>query len=148
MKLTPLYAAPVAAFLFTASLAAYSNPETPCTSECVGSSLEISKRYEKLAKELRCLVCQNQSLSDSPADFASDLRKEVETLLIAGKSNQEIKTLLVSRYGDFILYNPPWQPNTWILWTFPFLLLFIGSGIWWSFSRGKQPFISFKKRKK
>ena len=83
-------------------------------------------RIRKLEGELRCLVCQNQTLADSNAELAGDLRREVRTLAGSGKSDDEIKAYLVARYGDFILYNPPVKTTTWLLWGGPFALLVVG----------------------
>jgi len=88
----------------------------------------VEQRLITIAEELRCLVCQNESLAGSRADLANDLRREVRTLIRAGKSDAEIKEFLVSRYGDFVLYRPPVKPTTWLLWFGPLLLL-IGA-IW------------------
>jgi cytochrome c-type biogenesis protein CcmH len=76
----------------------------------------VEQRLIVIAEELRCLVCQNESLAGSRADLAMDLRREVRTLIKSGKSDAEIKKFLVDRYGDFILYNPPVKPTTWLLW--------------------------------
>jgi len=86
-------------------------------------------RFQHLAKELRCLVCQNQDLADSEADLAKDLRKQVFELMRAGKSDAEIKQYLVSRYNDFVLYDPPLKPGTWLLWFAPGALVLIGAGV-------------------
>lgn len=83
----------------------------------------IEKRLVLIAEELRCLVCQNESLAGSRAELAEDLRREVRTLMKEGKTDQEVKDFLVSRYGDFVLYRPPVKPTTWLLWVGPFLLL-------------------------
>jgi len=83
----------------------------------------IEKRLVIIAEELRCLVCQNESLAGSRAELAEDLRREVRTLMKEGKTDQEVKDFLVSRYGDFVLYRPPVKPTTWLLWVGPFLLL-------------------------
>ncbi len=83
----------------------------------------VEKRLVSIAEELRCLVCQNESLAASRADLAEDLRREVRNLIKQGKSDQEIKDFLVSRYGDFVLYRPPVKPTTWLLWAGPFLLM-------------------------
>jgi cytochrome c-type biogenesis protein CcmH len=83
----------------------------------------VEQRLVIIAEELRCLVCQNESLAGSRADLAMDLRREVRTLIKAGKSDAEIKDFLVSRYGDFVLYRPPVKPTTWLLWFGPLLLL-------------------------
>ena len=83
----------------------------------------VEQRLIVIAEELRCLVCQNESLAGSRADLAMDLRREVRTLIKEGKSDAEIKDFLVSRYGDFVLYRPPVKPTTWLLWFGPLLLL-------------------------
>lgn len=86
----------------------------------------LQDRYNVLLEEIRCLVCQNQSLADSNADLAQDLRDEIQQQLFAGKDDNEITQFLVERYGDFVLYRPPLQKNTWLLWFGPFLFLFFG----------------------
>ena len=83
-------------------------------------------RYKHLIVEIRCLVCQNQSLADSDAGLAHDLRREVWELMDQGQSDDQIVEFLVTRYGDFVLYNPPVKPSTYILWYGPFVLLVIG----------------------
>lgn len=95
-------------------------------------------RIKKLESELRCLVCQNQTLADSNADLADDLRREVRGLARAGKSDDEIKAYLVARYGDFVLYNPPVKSTTWLLWSGPFGLLAGGALMWWIILRRRQ----------
>ncbi len=92
-------------------------------------------RLKKLENELRCLVCQNQTLADSNAELADDLRREVRGLAKSGKSDDEIKAYLVARYGDFVLYNPPVKSTTWLLWGGPFALLFGGGLLWWTVLR-------------
>jgi len=87
----------------------------------------LQQRYETLIHELRCLVCQNETIADSAADLAADLRAQVRSQLLAGKTDDEIKEYMVDRYGDFVLFKPPWQPSTWLLWGGPFLLLGIGA---------------------
>ena len=84
------------------------------------------RRFKDLMEELRCLVCQNQSLADSNAELAQDLRAEVYAQMNAGLDNEEITAFLVTRYGDFVLYRPPLKRHTWILWFGPFVLLFAG----------------------
>jgi cytochrome c-type biogenesis protein CcmH len=83
----------------------------------------VEQRLIAIAEDLRCLVCQNESLAGSRADLANDLRREVRNLIKSGKSDAEIKEFLVSRYGDFVLYRPPVKPVTWLLWFGPMLLL-------------------------
>ncbi len=86
----------------------------------------MQARYEKLTDELRCLVCQNQTIADSSATLAQDLRREVREMLDAGRSDQEILDFMVARYGDFVRYRPPFAPRTWLLWLAPGLLLALG----------------------
>lgn len=89
---------------------------------------EIEARVMALASELRCLVCQNQSLADSHSDLAGDLRREMRGMAEKGMSDKEIADFMVSRYGDFVLYRPPLKATTLALWFGPFLLL-IGGGV-------------------
>ncbi len=84
------------------------------------------ERYEVLIQELRCLVCQNQSIADSNATLASDLRREVRELMEAGRTDAEIRSYMTDRYGDFVLYRPPFSARTWLLWAAPGLLLIGG----------------------
>jgi len=93
------------------------------------SSAAEAERYHRLLEELRCLVCQNQSLADSAADLAQDLRNEVHARMRAGDSDAEIIQFLVQRYGDFVLYRPPLKTSTWLLWAGPFLLLVLAAVI-------------------
>ena len=90
-------------------------------------SQQQQDRFDELTKELRCLVCQNQNLADSDAPLAHDLRREVHAMLQTGQSNEEIKQFMVERYGDFVLYRPPVQQNTYLLWLGPIVLLLIGA---------------------
>lgn len=84
-------------------------------------------RYRHLIEELRCLVCQNQNLAESDADLAKDLRQEIYEQIEAGKTNQDIIDYMVARYGDFVLYRPPFKPLTLLLWVGPFVIL--GGGV-------------------
>lgn len=93
----------------------------------VAEDPEIEKRMIALSEELRCLVCQNESLAGSRADFANDLRREIREQLKANKSDKEIISFLVARYGDFVLYRPPIKPTTMLLWFGPFILLATGT---------------------
>lgn len=83
------------------------------------------KRYQSMIAELRCLVCQNQNLADSNADLAKDLRAQTHAMIIAGKADADIVDYMVERYGDFVLYRPPFKASTWLLWVGPFLILLI-----------------------
>jgi len=87
---------------------------------------ELQARYEKLVAEVRCVTCQNQNIKDSNAFIASDLRREIRRMIGEGKSNEEIKSFLVTRYGDFVLYRPRFEGKTLALWIAPFLLVLFG----------------------
>jgi cytochrome c-type biogenesis protein CcmH len=89
----------------------------------------LEARVKTLSEELRCLVCQNQSLADSNAGLAVDLRNEVREMMRAGKSDAEIREFMVARYGDFVLYNPPMKTATLVLWVGPFVLLIAGGAV-------------------
>jgi cytochrome c-type biogenesis protein CcmH len=90
----------------------------------------LDARLKSLETQLRCLVCQNETLAESAAPLAEDLRKEVRELAVAGKSDDDIRAYLVARYGDFVLYKPPVKPVTYLLWFGPFLLLSGGVVAW------------------
>ena len=92
----------------------------------VAEDPELEKRLVHLAENLRCLVCQNESLASSHADFAKDMRREIREQMQINKSDEEIVEFLVARYGDFILFNPPLKSTTWLLWFGPFALFLIG----------------------
>ena len=106
LLLTPVHAGPVATYDF--------------------ASEEQEALFNKLSDELRCLVCQNQAISDSNADLARDLRDEIYGMLQQGKTEDEIVEFMVVRYGDFVLYNPPMKPMTWALWFGPAIALLAG----------------------
>ncbi|MEZ5649256.1 MAG: cytochrome c-type biogenesis protein [Burkholderiaceae bacterium] len=101
-------------------------------------SVEQKARLKQLEEELRCLVCQNQNLADSNAELASDLRNIVHRMVAEGRGDQAIKDYLVERYGDFVLYDPPVQSNTWLLWGGPFAMLALGAGIWATIQRRQR----------
>jgi len=87
---------------------------------------ELQARFEHLTGQIRCLVCQNNSIADSNAGLAADLRAEIRSMLADGRSDAEIIEFLTARYGDFVLYRPPWAPRTWLLWLAPLILLGLG----------------------
>jgi len=99
-------------------------PAAPASAPAADPAFE--QRIKTLETELRCLVCQNQTLADSPAGLADDLRREIRGLAQQGKTDEEIKQFLQSRYGDFILYKPQVKESTWLLWGGPFGLLLVG----------------------
>ncbi len=100
-------------------------------------------RYRVLIAELRCLVCQNQNLADSNAELAQDLRRQTYEMVQNGSSNEEVITYMVQRYGDFVLYRPPFRTSTALLWVGPFLIFVVGVGFLLLFirRRNKQPVV-------
>ena len=84
------------------------------------------QRLISISEEMRCLVCQNESLAGSRSDLANDLRREIRILISEGKSDDQIRSFMVERYGDFVLYRPPVKPVTWLLWIGPFVILGVG----------------------
>lgn len=94
--------------------------------------------YKKLVDELRCLVCQNQNLADSNAELAQDLRKQIIEMIDSGKSEEQIIEYMVARYGDFVLYRPPLNPRTFVLWIGPFLMLLAGLIVLFVFVKRQQ----------
>lgn len=96
------------------------------TAQPLAEDPEIEKRLQALSQELRCLVCQNETLADSRAGLAEDLRREIREQMKAGKSDKEIVAFLTARYGDFVLYRPRVTPTTYLLWFGPFVLLAVG----------------------
>jgi cytochrome c-type biogenesis protein CcmH len=103
------------------------NLATAYEAQPLAANPEVEARLKVLAVELRCLVCQNQTLADSNAPLAEDLRREVREMIVKGMSDREIIDFLVERYGDFVLYRPPWKLTTTLLWVGPFLLLGAGA---------------------
>jgi cytochrome c-type biogenesis protein CcmH len=87
----------------------------------------LQQRYEKINRELRCLVCQNQTIADSNATLAQDLRREVRDMIAAGRTDDEIRDFMIERYGDFVLYRPRMTAGNFLLWTAPVLLLVVGA---------------------
>ena len=87
----------------------------------------LQQRYEKINRELRCLVCQNQTIADSNATLAQDLRREVRDMIAAGQTDDEIRDFMIERYGDFVLYRPRMTAGNFLLWAAPVLLLVIGA---------------------
>ena len=96
------------------------------TAQPLAEDPEIEKRLQALSQELRCLVCQNETLADSRAGLAEDLRREIREQMKAGKTDKEIIAFLTARYGDFVLYRPRVTPTTYLLWFGPFVLLAVG----------------------
>jgi cytochrome c-type biogenesis protein CcmH len=106
--------------VFSASMAAAADAES------TASDPQLEARVQRVSEELRCLVCQNQTIADSNAELAQDLRREVRQMLGRGASESEVREFMVTRYGDFILYRPPFKATTLALWVGPFVLLVAG----------------------
>src|SRR2546423_7227929 len=102
---------------------------------------KFEQRMRALTEQLRCLVCQNETLADSRADLAEDLRKEIREQMKAGKSDQEIIAFLTQRYGDFVLYKPPVKSTTYLLWFGPFVLLIAGTLVLFRFLKRRREMI-------
>lgn len=124
------------ALLFVISFAIAANAQ-PVTDEAV-----VEQRLAKLSHELRCLQCRNQTLAESPAGLAEDLRREIRVQIRAGKSDQEIIAFLTQRYGDFILYKPRVTATTYLLWFGPFLLLLAGMFILFRYIKQRRDSIT------
>ena len=105
---------------------------------------QIEQRMKALTEQLRCLVCQNETLADSRADLAEDLRKQIREQMKAGKSNQQIIAFLTERYGDFVLYKPPVKATTYLLWFGPFVLLVAGTGVLYRYLKHRRETIQEK----
>lgn len=99
---------------------------------------EQEKIYNELIDELRCLVCQNQTIADSNADLAKDLRRQVHEMLQKGQTRQNIIDYMLSRYGDFVLYRPPLKSKTFILWVGPIIFLLLGLIVIFIYIRKKK----------
>ena len=98
----------------------------------------IEQRLVNLAEDLRCLVCQNESLAGSHAELAEDLRREIRGQMKAGKNDKEVIEYLTTRYGDFVLYRPPFKPVTYLLWLGPLLFMAIGAAAWYATLRRRR----------
>src|SRR5688572_9335883 len=101
----------------------------------------LNERYRALTREIRCPKCLNESIAESDAPVAADLRREVRRLIGEGASDDEVKTFLSSRYGDFVLYKPRMTPTTFLVWAAPFLLVALGAFVFWRIlvARSHQP---------
>jgi len=125
----------------TLALAAALARAPACAAEAptVAEDPAIEARMMAIAAEMRCVVCQNQTLADSHADLAADLRQQIREQLKAGQSEAQVHDWLTARYGDFVLYRPPLKPATWLLWFGPGLLLLGGlAGLGWTLRRRQR----------
>jgi cytochrome c-type biogenesis protein CcmH len=117
--------------LMTAGVAAAQVAPPPSAVGETFSDPALEARARHLQRQLRCLVCQGESIDESNSTFAADLRRLVREQIAAGKSDQEVQDFLLARYGDFILLKPPVRPYTWLLWLAPFLVLAGAGGVAW-----------------
>ncbi len=116
-------------FLMLLGLAAWCAPARAIDGEPAFADAQLQARYEALTHQLRCLVCQNETIADSSATLASDLRRELREQLAAGNTDAQILKFMTDRYGAFVLYKPPFEQRTWLLWLGPALFLLIGAGV-------------------
>jgi cytochrome c-type biogenesis protein CcmH len=138
-----------AALLLGALLAAAAGPAAtatapaataPAVAQPLFPDAAIEERLTRLSRELRCVVCQNEALSDSPAELAGAMRQEIRDLMKAGKTDREVIDFLTARYGDFVLFRPPLKPLTYLLWVGPFVFLAVGGLVWFVALRARRTF--------
>jgi cytochrome c-type biogenesis protein CcmH len=98
----------------------------------------LQSRFERIAGELRCLVCQNESIADSNVELAADLRRQVREMLVAGKSDDAIFKFMTDRYGEFVRFSPPLEPKTLLIWGAPFIMLLLGGVIIYRIARQRS----------
>jgi cytochrome c-type biogenesis protein CcmH len=124
----------IAALLLAFAAAAFAQAD-----EIANPDPAVEQRLKNLAEELRCLVCQNQTIADSNAPLALDLRNQIRTQVKQGKSDDQIRTYMTERYGDFVLYKPPFKATTAVLWVGPFALVAVGVLIFFFVVRRRRP---------
>ena len=98
----------------------------------------LQARFERITQQLRCLVCQNESIADSNVELAADLRRQVREMLVAGKSDEAIFAFMTDRYGDFVRFRPPVEPKTLLIWGAPFIMLLLGGIIIYRVARQRS----------
>lgn len=118
------------------------DPVEPPVAQPMFADTEIEARLMQLSRELRCVVCQNEALSDSPAELAGDMRQEIRLLMKDGKTDQQVLDFLTTRYGDFVLFRPIFKPLTYLLWIGPFVFLGFGVLVWVMTLRARRTFKS------
>lgn len=119
---------------------ANASPTAPSAAQPLFEDVAIETRLNHLSRELRCVVCQNESLAESPAELAGAMREEIRDLMKAGKTDAEVLGFLTARYGDFVLFRPPFKPVTYLLWLGPFLFLGFGALVWFVALRARRTF--------
>ena len=133
----------VGAALATAVVLGAGNAGAVAMGEPVEFESEAKERqYSRLVRELRCTVCQSETIYESNAPLAADMRRRVYEMTAEGRSEEEIIDFLVQRYGDYVRYRPPMQANTVLLWTSPFLALAVGGGIWFTVVRNRRALVT------
>ncbi len=115
-------------------------PAPAPTAQPLHADVAIEERLTRLSRELRCVVCQNEALVESPAELAGAMRQEIRDLMKAGKTDQEVIDFLTARYGDFVLFRPPFKPVTYLLWIGPFVFLAFGALVWVVALRARRRF--------
>ena len=116
---------------FAASTPGVSQGAAPSAVDAYGELRDpsLQSRFERITHDLRCLVCQNESIADSNVELASDLRRQVREMLVAGQSDDAIFRFMTDRYGEFVRFNPPLEPKTLLIWGAPFIMLILGAVI-------------------
>lgn len=132
-----LFAALLFSLAALSTLPAHAGEAAPLAADPVAE-----KRLIALTEQLRCLVCQNQNIADSHAELAMDLKRQVREMIAAGKSDKEIVDFMVTRYGDFVLYNPPFKGITLLLWAGPLVLMLAGMAMLISYMRRRNQKVS------
>lgn len=127
-----------AALAAAAQPPATAEPPAPALAQPLFADVAIEARLTRLSRELRCVVCQNEALVDSPAELAGAMRQEIRDLMKAGKTDQEVLDFLTARYGDFVLFRPPFKPLTYLLWVGPFVFLGFGGLVWYAALRARR----------
>ena len=127
--------------LLTCSAAVVIAAQATQTAQPLADDPVVEQRLARLSQELRCLQCQNETLAESRAGLAEDLRREIREQIRAGKTDQEIIAFLTQRYGEFILYRPPVRPKTYLLWFGPFVLLLVGLLVLFRYVKRRQDLI-------
>ncbi len=117
---------------------AYAVEAAPIDSQGQLTNPALQLRYESIIKELRCLVCQNESIADSNVELAADLRRQVREMLIAGKSDKVIFSFMTDRYGEFVRFAPPLTAKTALIWGAPFFMLLLGGAIVYRVARQRS----------
>jgi cytochrome c-type biogenesis protein CcmH len=127
--------------LFLVVLAFAASPAIAKDAQPLADDPQLEERVMAVSRELRCLVCQNETLADSRADLAIDLRNQIREQMKAGKGDKEVIAFVTARYGDFVLYRPPIRPSTYLLWFGPFILLLAGLVLLFRYVRRRRELI-------